>query len=405
MDKIEIDFDDDIELEEEPVTDIADSMVIENDEDIERETSTQSDFDLELDDLTDISFDFTPEQSTLKKSSLTTDELVDLELSDFDDDIAHKQAPFDRKEMEERRKNEKQQEPYQAIHAPQDKSEMMEMRKRYPTPEALHAGIFREDMAKNYVKVDDLASYMILSDGNHYDRMNRIGNELAENGELLNRRIRNILEELDERRTPTDDIEHMVHKVGQYIEESLEQFDKLNRCYNEMKADFEEYVHHSFGYHGAATRCMDENLIRPEELEDMQFYAQQRLKHSHAFTEKENKLINTYSDIQELNQMYSRFNSELHEHSRFQQLDESVLYRFEQRNREFLETSKNVTDNFIQQCEVRKDIIATHFHELEQLYGKIDIALKHSGLDHIELAIPDLENGYEEQDFSGPTIS
>ena len=65
--------------------------------------------------------------------------------------------------------------------------------------------------------------------------------------------------------------------------------------------------------------------------------------------------------------MYSRFNNELHDHSRFQQLDERVLYRFERNNREFLETAKNVTENFIQQCEVRKEIIANHVHELEQL--------------------------------------
>lgn len=318
---------------------------------------THSDFDLDLADLED-GIIYEESEPTIPKSTLSTDEAVEQVLADFEDMETNINTPGEQK---------------------------------HQTTEKLHSPILRENMMKNYCEVDKLASHMILSDGNNYDKMNRIGNELIENSELINRRLRNILAELDDRRTPTEDLGYMIGRVGKYMEESLDNFKKLNYYYKEMKNDFEQYVHHSFGYHGTATRCMDEKLIEPSELEDMQFYTQQRFKHSHSFCEKENDLIKTYEELQEFSNTYNRLNNALHEHPRFKQIDGSATYRFEQINREFVETSRDVTDNFIQECGKRKEIVVNHVHELEQLYGKIDITLEQSGLEYVDLAIPDFE--------------
>ena len=318
---------------------------------------THSDFDLDLADLED-GIIYEESEPTIPKSTLSTDESVEQVLADFEDMETHINTPGEQK---------------------------------HQTTEELHSQILRENMMKNYCEVDKLASHMILSDGNNYDKMNLIVNELIENSELINRRLRNILEELDDRRTPTEDLGYMIGRVGKYMEESLDNFKKLNYYYKEMKNDFEQYVHHSFGYHGTATRCMDEKLIEPAELEDMQFYTQQRFKQSHAFCEKENSLIETYKELQEFSNIYHRLNNELYKHPQFGQIGDSTLDCFEKTNKEFMEVSRNVTDNFIQECEKRKNIVVNHVHELEQLYEKIDIDLQHSGIEYVKLAIPDFE--------------
>lgn len=84
-------------------------------------------------------------------------------------------------------------------------------------------------------------------------------------------------------------------------------------------------------------------------------------------------------------------NNELYKHPQFGQIGDSTLDCFEKTNKEFMEVSRNVTDNFIQECEKRKNIVVNHVHELEQLYEKIDIDLQHSGIEYVKLAIPDFE--------------